>query len=352
MTASNETSETRTVSLELPSALLSRVDAFIASSASPFETIDAFVELAIVEQLVPGRGDSYTQSEIIPEKIVTKSTSRKTKSPSAPNAGSLRERTLLGRPPAIDPLLTGLAKVDTAALSGLHSRDYPSLWSATQLATLCVEGPIRWDRARKELVKRAWELGEFIGDARAEDGTKLDALFPTNHAKPQSAENAFRDFALGKISDRGTELSASGPLFTWGICQVALRDEKPAVGFTPQGLELLGALPNLSLQIPHSEDDARTFFTYLSRHAASDWRALMEVLRLAHASPTRAEVVATFHASQPTWSESQTSANVSGYVSRCREWGLVEPKQVKGRYFLTKLGEELLDAAVRSVVRA
>jgi hypothetical protein len=135
------------------------------------------------------------------------------------------------------------------------------------------------------------------------------------------------------------------------MAQVIVRDDVFYVGVTSAGLELLGALNGISLELPHSEEHVRTFFTYLSRASTPDWRALMEVLRLTNAKPTRNDLVNTFLAAQTHWSPAQASTNVSGYVARCREWGLLQPKLVNGRYALTGLGGALLEDAVRAVSR-
>jgi hypothetical protein len=37
------------------------------------------------------------------------------------------------------------------------------------------------------------------------------------------------------------------------------------------------------------------------------------------------------------------SSLVQGYVARGREWGLIEPKQVDGRYWLTDFGRQQLE---------
>ena len=346
--------DTLKVSLELPTALLTRIDSLISSRTSPFMSREDFIEQAIVQHFASSCGDSRAESDEVTADTEIDTKFKPNRSPSAaitPTSDALRELTRLGNVPPLEPLVVGLATITDSALPGLHARDYPSLWAAHELASICKEGPVRWDVARKELVKRAWEFGEQIGNARANDGSHLNALFPTNRLKPQSAENAFRDFVIGKVSDQNGHITATGPLFTWKICQVALREGRPSVGFTVEGIRLLDALFGLQLEVPHQNEETRVFFAYLATHATGDWRALMEVLRLCHAMPTRAEVLAAFRRAQPGWSDAQTSANVSGYVSRCREWGLIAPKQLKGRYQLTQLGNELLDTAMRAVVR-
>jgi hypothetical protein len=52
--------------------------------------------------------------------------------------------------------------------------------------------------------------------------------------------------------------------------------------------------------------------------------------------------VRDFARARPDWSKSVASTNAQGYVARGREWGLIESRQVQGRYALTPFGEEQL----------
>jgi len=331
----NDDGPTRLVRVLLPATLVDRLDIAIDEGLGGFVERDQLIREATASYLMELESGGQPKSSAGPRALLP-----------------LEDFTLLGRPASPQPLDAGLARVPEQALSGLHNRDYPSLWSVHQLAELCAaqpEGLIRYDHAVKKIVRLGWEMGEQIGDRKSPDGSKLNALFPTNKAKPQSAESAFRDFGLGKISDRGTVVVATGPWFTWRMAQVIVRDNTFYIGVTSAGLELLGALKGLTLNLPHQEELARTFFTYLSRASTPDWRALMEILRLASTKPTRADLIQTFLRAKPHWSPAQASTNVSGYVARCREWGLLQPKLSGGRYGLTELGTTLLDDAVRAV---
>jgi hypothetical protein len=115
------------------------------------------------------------------------------------------------------------------------------------------------------------------------------------------------------------------------------------VGLTSAGRELLTALEAVSLEMPHPPGLAERFFAHLRAFAPQDWWGFTTLLEAVEAGTTRVELVELFQRAQPTWNESKNATNAAGYVARAREWGLVEPKQVDGRYALTPFGKHQLD---------
>ncbi|MDP3984796.1 MAG: hypothetical protein Q8Q52_07340 [Acidimicrobiia bacterium] len=248
--------------------------------------------------------------------------------------------TALGAPTA-DPLSVAEAEVLRGNLFGLHNRDYPSLWAAHFLATRYV-GPVAVDTFKDDVTSAAWDFGRLLGELSGTSGARLTPIFPTNHDKPQSAIEGFHAFAIGEFLSSGNWMTVRGPLFGWRLCQLARRNGARLIGMTPLGLELLTKLEGITAEIPHAEPFARRFLEHLAEHAAEDFWGFETVLELVDQGVTRNELVAAIGSLREDWTESQRETNASGYISRCREWGLVEPQQQKRRYVPTELGLKVL----------
>jgi hypothetical protein len=247
-------------------------------------------------------------------------------------------------PPAQAPqLLTdGAAEVRDEPLLGLHNRDYVSIWALHRLARYTTEAPIRFDEYLGRVTEAAWLFGGLLSRLEHEErGKKLTVLFPTNRAKQPSAERGFQSFAVGGIArrvDRG--LSASGPLFAWRAVQVGAGDSAPTA-LTESGWDLIGDLDGISLELPHPPTLALRFLVYLAAHAPSDRQGFDHVLSIAADGPDREELVRSFAELYPAWTAATASSVTQGYVARAREWGLLEPRLVDGRYWLTQEGREI-----------
>jgi hypothetical protein len=237
---------------------------------------------------------------------------------------------------------TGEAFVDLdEPLFGLHNRDYPSLWAASCTDHLLGDMPgIRFDLLMESLTSAAWETGRVLEAMEKKLGTKLTPLFPTNREKPQSAEGVFRSFAVGTIAERDGELIGSGPLFNWGVLQARRAPRSQIVGLTAEGLSLLSALEGLSPNAPHSTAHADAFLTHVRNHAPGDWWLLSFVLEQVGRDVNRAELMMALSGERPGWTPAEVSTNAAGSVARLREWGLVEVRQIGGRYRLTSFGKE------------
>ena len=228
-------------------------------------------------------------------------------------------------------------------LFGLHNRDYPSLWLASRLAQATRSLLVDDENFMAQALKEAWLLGEKLQALEQRTGTRLSSLFPTNRQKAGRAEETFRTFAFGQVIRSNTALHVSGPLFTWRIAQIQAMDS--LIGLTPQGLRLMAKLAGLSAMTPHDQTHAEAFLAHLRDHAPADWWGFETVLREVRNAATRLGLLQRFRAEKPQWTEAQVSTNVSGYVARAREWGLLESKQSEGKYLLTKFGGSFVGAA-------
>jgi hypothetical protein len=243
-----------------------------------------------------------------------------------------------------EPLTDGQATVDDEPLFGMHNRDFPSLWVAYRLADRATAGSVPYEPFVEEITDEAWDYADALRTFEEAAGQKLTALFPTNRAKPQSAGDAFKEFAIGSVADgKSGSVRAEGPLFAWRVCQLK---RSPAgnllLGLTPEGWALLRSLDGISLQLPHAPELATTFLDHLRRHSSGDWWGFRTVVATVADQPNRLELVETFQRERPDWSPNVAATNAQGYVARAREWGLVEPKQLGGRYVLTEFGTDYL----------
>jgi hypothetical protein len=243
-----------------------------------------------------------------------------------------------------ESLADGEAEVDDEPLFGMHNRDFPSLWVAFRLAERAAIGPVPYELFVQRATEEAWDYAEALRGVAEAGGQKLTALFPTNRAKPQSAADAFKAFAVGSITDGNHgSLHAEGPLFSWRVCQAKRSPSGDLlIGVTSDGWRLLRGLDGISLQLPHAPVLARTFLAHLRRHAPGDWWGFRAVVAAAADEPNRLELVETFQRERPDWGPNVAATNAQGYVARAREWGLVQPKQIGGRYALTEFGTEYL----------
>jgi hypothetical protein len=356
--------EERIVKIPLPIRLIRQIDETIVSGLGGYSTRteffrDAAEGLLLELKYEPAPAEPVVRREPLTPAAPTKSVIADGNSaphPSAPDGagegqpglltksiGSADETTLrLGI--ASEPLTGGEAEVDDEPLFGMHNRDFPSLWVAFRLAERAASEPVPYEPFVEEITDEAWDYAEALRSLEGAAGQKLTALFPTNRAKPQSASDAFKAFAVGSVADgKSGSVRAEGPLFAWRVCQVKRSAGGDFVlGLTPEGLRLLRSLDGISVLLPHAPELARTFLEHLRRHSPGDWWGFCTVVATVADEPNRLELVETFQRERPDWSPKVAATNAQGYVARAREWGLVKPKQVGGRYALTEFGSQYL----------
>ena len=343
----------RIMRIPLPVALIREMDSVITKGVGGYMTRSEFIVDAIQERVL----ELTVSIEVdagAPAAVATQD---------LPNAtGAPNEIEIAPKPEIADglPVINApsrgraieeapeFAQPEGRALFGLHNRDFPSLWALSILAELTREAPVPPEVFFIEASARAWSLGERLLEIERRSGHKLTALFPTNSEKPKASEAGFRAFAIGNYQPASsTSFVTAGPLFEWQVAAlVPGADSKPTVGVTAPGLDLLNILNGLSIEEPHKSPMSDEFFAHLSRYAPSDWRGFVEVVRaVGRGGATRNQVLDHFNQSWPEWSENEVSTNAAGYIARAREWGLVEPKQVKSTYKLTSLGLEHVEGA-------
>jgi hypothetical protein len=237
----------------------------------------------------------------------------------------------------------GESRPEAEPLFGLHNRDYPSLWAAGRLAAYVDEGSISFAEFADRVTSEAWQFAASLGELEEQMGRKLTALFPTNAAKPDAASAGFRSFAIGSVSGNGSGLRSSGPLFLWRVADAERDGETIRIGLRREGRELLSSLSGLTVEPPHPPHAARLFLSHLRHYAGPDHWGFEHVLKTVAKRPTRIELVEAFQAARSDWRESVAATNAQGYVARGREWGLIAPKVVDGRYELTDFGVEILE---------
>lgn len=351
----------RIVKVPLPVALIRRMDEAVVGEAGGFRTRAELMQEAVenlLNELVYPEASSAS-SEEAPQVAPRLEQGTRPESPVGTGEPTFdlprQEREELEPldlpatalwPSAQTPrLLTeGAAEIRDEPLLGLHNRDYVSIWALHRLARYTTSGPIGFDEYLCRVTAAAWLFGSRLARLESEAGTrKLTILFPTNQAKRPSAERGFQSFAIGGISRRPDQsLGASGPLFAWRAVQVEAAEALP-FALTESGWGLLEDLAGISLELPHPPSLTRRFLRYLGDHAPGDHLGFVRILRIAVDGPDREELVRGFAEWHPTWTPATASSVAQGYVARAREWGLLEPRLVDGRYWLTETGREIAD---------
>ena len=345
--------EKRIVKFPLPVELIKRIDQAVIAGKGGLETREQFFREAAegfladlsyeqAPEPVLRSGAAPSQeiagSELISEMVGSVPSWEREELRLANLAG-----TALAAPGKVTAWDSGVAEPDAEPMLGLHNRDYPSLWAASRLACYSREEAIPFDEFRRRTTDAAWLFGSELARITGEGDARLTALFPTNPRKPESSERAFQSFAIGSIPNRrpihGT-IPASGPLFSWGMCQLRWLDGDLFIALTPPGRGLLEDLTGISLELPHETRLARAFLSYVFEHAPGDGWGFSLILEAAKTRPGREEIVATISAARPGWSAAIASSVAQGYIARAREWGLLEPRLKQGKYVLTVFGEE------------
>ncbi|HVM34105.1 MAG TPA: ribbon-helix-helix domain-containing protein [Actinomycetota bacterium] len=332
--------EQRVVRVPLPVQLIRRMDALLLERKGGFESRAEFIKEAVeamVTEVQFGAAEGENPSLSAPFTEPEQPQSETPPEPFELSSPATLDFTEL-RAPSVDVELieSGEATAVDDSLFGLHNRDYPSIWAAFKL---WAHGrPLRFDHYRKLLVDDAWVFADRLGSIEREMNVKVSALFPKNKDKPQASADSFFTFAVGSFTETLEGFRGVGPLFQWRVCQLRRGTDGVEIGLTTEGLELLRSLEGLSLRLPHHEAAARLFLGHLRADAPKDWWGFDLVLRRCFEPATRADLVSAFGSERPEWKENVVATNVAGYVARAREWGLVNNKQVQGRYTLTPLG--------------
>lgn len=244
-----------------------------------------------------------------------------------------------------------LARISTEPMFGMHNRDAPTAWALARLASEAMDGPVSLADFYERTTDAAWRLGAQLARLEQKGAQKLAIMLPRNAEKPQSAAAGFRAFALGQVASKPEDgmLTAWGPFYQWGAVGIVGDIEQPKIGLTDSGWELVGLFDDLGFALPHDGAIAWGFLAHLREYAAPDLWGLLAALEGAAHGLGRVEMSEWFRLgldedfTETEWKNSVAESVASGYVSRCRAWGLLEPKLERGQYKLTPAGRKALD---------
>jgi hypothetical protein len=220
---------------------------------------------------------------------------------------------------------------------GLHNRDLPTLWALDRLASRVADlgEPVQWKDFSRSLQAQAQVAGEWL---RSRDRARPHTLrAATGFPKPGPKASLSEDrFIMANVAHRAS--SREGPFQVLGLAGFVKGDR---IAPTERGLRLLGRLldAGLSDELPHGSEVFWPWWRYLEEAAPDERSAWARVLRELRTGPTRVELISRF----PEWPRTTAETNCMGFVSRSREWGLVAPRLLDGRYLLTTLGMALLE---------
>lgn len=308
---------TRLVKTWLPLDLVRRMDSAILSSRGSFEDRTDFVAEGIRGLLDEMRHEAPTdpgssQRLLPPSNLVGENVFADWVNETVPTL-----------PPATGP----------STNFGLHNRDFPTIWALDWLGRLATKdaAPVPWDGLVTALVPLAWEEAERLRNRSVHRATaiKAEAGFPTQVRKRESAEKRF-------LSHFAATPQGRGPWFVFRM--IGTEDDRIAP--TPAAVRLIGSLKDAGVgeAPPFSPAAWRVFEDYLWVEALEELETWLRVLDVVDDEPTRTELAERCS----WWSGTQAETNASSYVARGREWGLVEPVLIEGRYELTDLGRETI----------
>jgi Arc/MetJ-type ribon-helix-helix transcriptional regulator len=217
---------------------------------------------------------------------------------------------------------------------GMHNRDWPTLWAASELGRESYGGAVRYKQWVRALVDRSWDLAEVLS------GDEFDTSgLPANRDKGERSAGRFQSFFVGNAP-------GDGPLFDLRLAAPAGTD---AVLLTAPGAQLLRALAGLEPR-RHAvvRDEWRhAFLTHLAAWVPKDFEFLYEIVELIAAGKTsRVDLLHAVDANHPEWTtESFVATNVAGFVARGREWNVIEAQQKDRKYDVVADAVEALDRA-------
>ena len=223
----------------------------------------------------------------------------------------------------------------------LHGRDYPSLWALWWLARRTSEAPQELAVYLAEVTALAWRYAASLSEFDHVGPLRVTTMFPRSARNPDSASQTFQAAAIGGVARRrdGTWV-VRGPLPLWQAVAIWDNGRANMIAPTQAGLDLLAALDGVSLELPHTEEQCAAYFDHLRAYAQNDLDLLMDILALVGREPGREQLVAEVARLEDADSK-LADVYAQAYVSRAREWGLVEPKMLGGRYLLTERGRAI-----------
>lgn len=320
--------------LRLPAPLVRALDRAIAGSSGAYLDRNEYVAEAIRDRLLE-EGHS-TSVVALPD---TSPSARETTKDPYPGSAPAQPAAPTPAEPVWGEWLRTIVpslpvRAGGAVSFGLHNRDLPSLWALDRLATAvtAAQRPVPWDEFVRSCAALAVSVGVWFAQSDAVSAATVRAGvgFPRPGAKARSSAERFVSASIG--SRKG-----DGPFFLLGLAAV---DDQGCLSPTDPALALLGdliAMDGFGTRLPHPPPACRRWFAHLAEIAPEEEQVWRKLLKIVTQEPTRLELIAEF----PEWSGSQADTNSMGFISRSREWGLVEPNLIDGRYRLTPLGHDI-----------
>jgi Arc/MetJ-type ribon-helix-helix transcriptional regulator len=327
----------RLVKLVLPAELVRHMDRAILSAAGAYQDRSEFVAEAIRDRLAEEEAlrdpDVPPLSARVGAAGLEQAASHGHPTEESAVAGSLE----LGRWRRSSPHV--LAAVPTHQMNfGLHNRDLPTLWAFDRLALMTADArePVEWTSYIERIRNEAIYVAEHL---RMRDLGHLTALrvgvgFPKPGPKLAASIERF------VASSIGSNRRADGPFFVLALAAVA--DEFPGrLSPTDAGLRVLADMieRGLGISLPQPPAAFECWWDYIRALAPVESAAWLKVLQAVTHEPTRDELTGHF----PEWRGHLATTNTVGFISRSREWGLVEPALVEGRYRLSDLGRAVAE---------
>jgi hypothetical protein len=329
----------------LPTALLTEVDRHLATEGSSRTRAD-FVREAVEQRLLEVRFGRETEpalraspepqltdrlqylaeedADLTDDPLVAPRSLAETRLP-APVGSTVAHETASSYPVEAGPFF-------------LHGRDYPSLWALWLLARRTAEAPQELAVYLAEVTALAWRFASTLTEFDRVGPLRVTTMFPRSTRNRDSASQTFQAAAIGGLSRRrdGTWV-ARGPLPRWETVAIWNGGRTNLIAPTQAGIDLLTTLEGVSLELPHTEEQAEAYLAHLRRHAAEDFELFMDVLALVGRKPSREQLVSQV-AKLDGVDAKLVDVYAQAYVARAREWGLIEPKLLGGRYLLTERG--------------
>jgi hypothetical protein len=336
----------RLVKVILHADLVRRMDRRILASGGAYEDRAEFIAEAILDRL--------TEEEALlePGAAVHERASSRGHHRSAAGGQGSHTRRLTDTPPEIGangPLLDTTLELgcwrDRGPLPvvrmsptnrvnfGLHNRDLPTLWALDRLVGMIGEKhePQPWEAFLDRLRGEGSRAGALLRqhDLAAPKILAVGTGFPKPGAKQASSVERFISAAVGN-NRRG-----DGPFFVLGLAGFT-NPERTRIAPSEPGLQVLGDMlqHGFGLSLPQPEAAFHDWWRFIAERAPAEHAAWRKVLAVVASEPTREELVFRF----PEWPGNVAATNTVGFISRSREWGLVEPELADERYRLTELG--------------
>ena len=310
----------RLVKLLMPTDVVRQMDQAILAASGAYQGRADFVIEAV--------RDRIAEEVALRAAAIETDVARGRKRPEDVDADFLKLGVWIGR----KPIAASVPPTDKVSF-GLHNRDLPTLWAFDVLAQTVSETRenLSWADFVAMLGRKSIAVGEWLRlrDLSRGRGLQAGTGFPRPGQKQIQSVERFISTMVGSLR------RADGPLFDLGL--VVPSGASDSIMPAEAAINSFAAMieGGLGADLPQPEPAFRPWWQHLDSWAPAEHRTWLRVLRVVSNAPNRESLVASF----PEWAGSTADTNTTGFVSRSREWGLIEPELIDGRYRLTALGE-------------